>query len=311
MFIRPKDYISIDDKLFFAVVSEYQEDDRALCWLRYVKDDNVLKKLDTRKAGDVIKESYPELLFHSHYADIDLHGIPYDLIGKVHRPDQTVVRLLDLECPDAIQEDAINIIKLLLESGIKQEVIGITGSLMLDTHNSKSDIDMIIYGRERFFKVRDLIQQFLNSGDLESLDDSFWHDAYQRRKCSLSFDEYKSHEIRKFNKCVSGKTKVDISMIPENIERVNENGPYIKKGREIILSVVKEDAYAYDFPARYYIEHETISEVVSYTATYIGQALKGEMIEAAGYIEQGTDGKKRLLVGSSREAVGEYIRVIE
>ena len=70
------------------------------------------------------------------------------------------------------------------------------------------------------------------------------------------------------------------------------------------------DTYAFDFPARYFIHHETIDEIVSYTATYVGQVQKGERVEAVGYIEQGSDGKKRLLVGTSREAVGEYIRIL-
>lgn len=311
MFIRPKDYISVNDKLFFAVVSEYQEDDRALCWLRYVKDENGMQKLATEQAGQLINASYPEFIFHSDYADSDLHGIPLESIDKIHRPDQTVVRLLSITSPDNIQKDAVNIIKLLLDAGIKQETMGITGSLMLNTHNEQSDIDMIIYGRERFFKVRELIQKFLKTGELKSLDESFWQDAYQRRDCALSFDEYQSHELKKFNKCISGKTKVDISMIPEIYERVHENGPYKKTGRDRIVSVVDEDTYAYDFPARYFIEHDTINEVVSYTATYTGQARKGETIEAAGYLEQGSDGKYRLLIGSSREAAGEYIRVVE
>ncbi len=311
MFIRPKDYISVNNELFFAVVSEYQEDDRALTWLRYVKDENGMQKLNTEQAGQLIRESYPEFLFHSQYADIGLHGVPLDSIEKVHRPDQTVVRLLETVSPDNKQQDAVKIINLFLDAGIQQEYIGITGSLMLGIHNEQSDIDMIVYGRERFFEVRKLIQQFLKTGELQSLDKSFWLDAYQRRDCALNFDEYKSHELRKFNKCISGKTKIDVSMIPEIYERVQENGPYKKIGQDKILSVVTEDTYAYDFPARYLIEHDTINEVVSYTATYMGQARKGEKIEAAGYIEQGSDGNNRLLVGTSREATGEYIRVVK
>ncbi len=311
MFIRPKDYISVNNKLFFAVVSEYQEDDRALCWLRYVKDKNGMQKLESKQAGQLIRESYPEFLFHSQYADIDLHGISLESIDRVHRPDQAVVRLLESVSPDSTQQDAIKLIKLLLDAGIKIETIGITGSLMLDTHNEHSDIDMIVYGRKRFFEVRKLVQQFLKTGELKSLDESFWQSAYQRRDCALSYGEYQSHELRKFNKCISGETKVDISMIPEIYERVQENGPYKKMGQDKISSVVTDDAYAYDFPARYLIEHDTINEVVSYTATYTGQALKGDKIEAAGYIEQGSDGNNRLLVGTSREAAGEYIRVIE
>lgn len=311
MFIRPKDYISIDDKLFFAVVSEYQEEDRALTFLRYIKDGSGMHKLGTEKANKLVIESYPDLIFHSCYADIQLHGIPLDLIKQLFRPEQTVVRLMNINSPDNKQQDAINLIKLLLDAGMQQEFIGITGSLMLDTYNEQSDIDMVVYGRERFFQVRQYIQKYLESGKLKSLDQSLWKDAWQRRGCEISFEDYCLHEKRKFNKCVSGKTKVDISMILDTYERLQENGPYKKIGQDKIVSVVTEDSYAYDFPARYIIDHDIINEVVSYTATYIGQARRGEKIEAAGYVEQGSDGKKRLLVGTSREAKNEYIKVKE
>ena len=131
------------------------------------------------------------------------------------------------------------------------------------------------------------------------------------RTFHISTKKYKKHELRKFNKCISGNTKVDISMIPENIERVEEHGPYKKTGQDKIESIVIDDTYSYDFPARYIIDHESINEIVSYTATYTGQAENGENVEAAGYVEQGSDGNKRILVGSSREAVGEYIRVLK
>lgn len=311
MFIRPKDYIAIDDKLFFAVVSEYNEDDRALTFLRYIKDDIGIHKLDTGQASILIRESYPELLFHSHYADIELHGIPLASIKQIYRPEHTIVRLLNMKSPDNKQQDAINIINLLLDAGCQQDYMGITGSLMLNTHNEQSDIDIIIYSRERFFNARNHIQQYLESGQLEALSQTMWLDSYRRRDCTLSFEDYHSHELRKFNKCISGTSKVDISMIPEPYERFQENGPYKKTSEDKIVSIVTEDAYAYDYPARYLIDHDTINEVVSYTATYTGQARKGEKIEAVGYIEQGCDGKNRLLVGTSREAAGEYIRVVD
>ena len=50
--------------------------------------------------------------------------------------------------------------------------------------------------------------------------------------------------------------------------------------------------------------------MVSFTATYIGQAKTGELIEARGKIEQNQHGVIRLVVGSSREAKDEYIKVL-
>lgn len=310
MIIRPKDYIVVDEKYYFAVVSEYQEDERALTWLRYVDNEKGMQKLNSGEAGLVIKAVFPEFLFHSPYADIDLHGIPFDFIHQIYRPENTTINLLDNTTPDRVQTDAINLIKLLINAGIGQKYLGVTGSLMLNTQNDNSDIDMVVYGRKNFFKVRTIVKVLMESGQLKYLDKAFWKDAYQRRGCSISFDEYQWHESRKFNKCISGKTKVDISMIPDEKERVKESGPFKKCGHEKVEAIIIDDTYSFDFPARYIIEHEYINEIVSYTATYTGQAEKGEKVKAAGYVEQGSDGLKRLLVGSSREATGEYIRVI-
>ena len=181
---------------------------------------------------------------------------------------------------------------------------------MLGAHNECSDIDIVIYGREAFLKIRRQIKNSLAIGELNSLNQIMWQDAYERRNCALSFDDFYFHEIRKFNKFMFGNSKVDISAIPNEVEKYEESGPYKKVGKDKILSMVTNDKYAYDFPARYSIKHDSIKEVISYTATYTGQAEKGEKIEAAGFIEEDKDGVRRLLVGTSREAEEEYIRLV-
>lgn len=311
MHLRPKDFIVVDDHLFFAVVSDIQEDDRALTFLRYIKDAQGIRKLGTEQAQQYIQETYPEFQFHSQYADIELHGIPFTSIDQIICPEQAVTRLLELDNPDAKQADAIYITRFFIDAGINKEHLGITGSIMLNTHNMDSDIDMVIYGREPFFKARNSIKHYIDSGELKALDEIMWQDAYQRRDCSLSFEEYCKHEKRKFNKCLSGSSKVDINMIPASNEQIIEVGRFKKTGMEKIIANVIDDTFAYDFPARFYIDHENIEEVIVYTATYVGQAERGEKIEAAGYLEQDQNGKKRLVVGTSREATGEYIRVVE
>ena len=310
MQLRPKDYVVIDDHLFFAVVSDRQEDGHALTFLRYIKDAQGIHKLNTEQAYQFIQGTYPELLFHSQYADIELHGIPVTSIENVIRPEQTVTKLLELVDPDDKQADALNMVRLIMSAGIRKEFLGITGSIMLNNHRANSDIDMLIYGRESFFKARNSIKHFIESGVLEELDDAMWEDTWQRRDCSLSFAEYCKHEKKKLNKCISGNSKVDISMIPSINEQLVENGPYKKLGLEKIKANIIDATFAFDFPARFYIDHDDIEEIVVYTATYTGQAESGETIEAVGYLEQGQDGKKRLVVGTSREAPGEYIRVI-
>jgi predicted nucleotidyltransferase len=67
---------------------------------------------------------------------------------------------------------------------------------------------------------------------------------------------------------------------------------------------------AFTYPAEYKVDDEKIDAVVSFTATYVGQAWEGELIEAAGILEQSELGGFRLVVGGSREAYGEYIKVL-
>lgn len=64
---------------------------------------------------------------------------------------------------------------------------------------------------------------------------------------------------------------------------------------------------AFDNPAVYEIDHPIVSKILCYTHTYTGQALTGEMIEARGMMEEIGD-HRRLVVGTSREPVGEWMR---
>ena len=66
----------------------------------------------------------------------------------------------------------------------------------------------------------------------------------------------------------------------------------------------------YHYPAIFKIDHEQFEAIVSFTATYTGQAVKGETVEVSGIVEQTQLGVKRIVIGSSREAHGEYIKVI-
>lgn len=311
MLLRPKDYISSRPGLFFAVVSDGIEKHRALTFLRYIKDNDGLKKLTTDEADKLIKTRYPEFLFHSHAADIELHGIPLEKIHRLYRPEETVTKLLSVDDADPKQQQAVNIARLFIDSGVKQDCIGITGSIMLGAHNEQSDIDIVLYGRDNFFKARSVIKDKISTGELKPLHDSMWFKTWRRRDCALDYAAYLLHEKRKYNKCMSGSSKVDISMVPHRVERFSEQGTYKKIGKTTLTATVINDIYAYDFPARYIVDDGEIDEVVCFTSTYTGQAANDDVIEVSGVMERNERGDGRLIVGTSREAVGEYIKTIE
>ena len=153
------------------------------------------------------------------------------------------------------------------------------------------------------------LRHAIELGVLEELSDPMWHDAYARRSCSLSLDEYVWHERRKHNKFACAGTKVDISCI--DAEPGWMKAPRAKLCRDVIRGTVLDDTYGFDYPARYPVAHAVVQEIVCYTPTYAGQARTGETVEAAGWVEQTDDGVRRLLVGTSREATGEYVKVVD
>ncbi len=77
-------------------------------------------------------------------------------------------------------------------------------------------------------------------------------------------------------------------------------------GRAVIEATVTDASLSFDNPAVYDVDHAEISRVLSFTHTYSGQALAGEVIEARGVVEQHGD-EQWLIVGTTREARGEYI----
>jgi predicted nucleotidyltransferase len=171
-----------------------------------------------------------------------------------------------------------------------------------------SDIDLVCYERGVFQHCRELLRELIAQNLLQNLNEQDWQEAYQRRDCALGFADYVWHELRKFNKALINGRKFDLSLInPCNSPSSNLQ----KCGSMILQAQVIDDVAAFDYPAEFKLNHPQISAVVSFTATYTGQAVNGEIVEASGLVEQNHEGFKRLVVGSSREADGEYIRVIQ
>jgi len=305
----PKDFIQTTEGLVFAVVDQGLEQGKVLCFLRYVRQGSSWRKLDTQKANQLLSEHYPQYLFYSQVKSAALHAVNVQSIVIHHQPKQRLQDLLTKKNPDIIEQDLLDLCRILLVQGIDLKDVGITGSLLIGAQNLSSDIDLVVYGREKFHQLRGLIKQLIQQGQLQQLAEQDWLESYQRRQCDLSYADYVWHEQRKYNKALISHRKFDLNLLELSSEA--ESSSYQKKGMGLIQATVLDAQYGFDYPARFLIEHEQVSEVVCYTATYTGQAEQGERIEVSGQWEISSTGQARILVGSSREAEGEYIKVLE
>ena len=296
--IRLRDFIEDLDGWIYAV-STYDNADSVGCVLRYVPD-STGERVDSsgrRYAKYDFEEAYALIARHKpRYVGL-LHRIPYGDINRVFKPE--------LEIPHIASKHP-RVQKLVDHFNLPEGAIGCTGSLLCGLENESSDIDLVVYG-EHWFVAQDLVHQGILKGIIEGLSPVMWRKVYEKRKPDIPFEQFVLHEERKWNRGQIEGTYFDIlyTRSYDNLAGVpGDKGSVI--GPMTIEAEVTNASLAFDNPALYIVDHESVSRVLSFTHTYSGQALEGEIIEARGICEQ--HGNERwLVVGTTREARGEYI----
>jgi len=306
----PKDFIQTQEGLIFAVVSYQAHAGKVGCFLRYIVEGNAWKKIDTEQANQLLQQFYPQYCYQSEQFDAAFHAVALDDIIKHHRPEDKLKQTLEKNATDQIERKLQKLLPILVQYGADIEALGLTGSMLIDQQGATSDIDLVVYGRDEFHKIREAVRLAVDDGLLQLLSPELMEDNFIRRAGELSFDEFAWHDNRKFNKAAIDGTKFDIGMVCLADELEHDNQQYQKQGVRQFLTKVVDDHRAFDFPATYLVDDEMTPEIVSFTHSYVGQAKVGEVIEVSGAVECDiATGKSRLIVGSTREAEGEYIKV--
>jgi hypothetical protein len=296
--VRLRDFIEDIDGWIYAV-STYDNSEKIGCVLRYVPD--------TR--GERVSPSgtrYKKYDFEDAYAFIERHKPQYsDLVQRI--PHQDVKRILKPELEIShIADNHPRVQKLLDLFRLPAGTIGCTGSLLCGLENETSDIDMVVYGKH-WFTAQEQVRQGILEGNIDELSPEMWHKVYEKRRPEITYDQFVLHELRKWNRGQIEGTYFDIlyTRSYDNLKSApTGKGKII--GWRVIEAKVTDALLAFDSPAVYEVEHESVSRVLSFTHTYSGQALAGETIEACGICEQHGD-ELWLVVGTTREARGEYI----
>jgi len=296
--IRLRDFVCDPDGWIYAV-STYDNDERVGCVLRYVPDENGervdpsgrrYKKYDFEDAFAFISEHKPQ------YAHL-VQRIPHSDVQQVLKPDQEIAR---------IARAHPRVKKLLALINLPAGTIGCTGSLLCQLENDASDIDMVVYGKD-WFVAQARVKRGIAEGIIEGLSPAMWRKVYDKRKPEIPYAVFVLHESRKWNRGQIDGTYFDILYT-----RSYDNLTSLPVGRGKVLrkmtieATVTDASLAFDSPAVYDVDHDTVTKVLSFTHTYSGQALAGEVIEACGVCEE-HGSECWLIVGTTREARGEYI----
>ncbi len=297
---RLRDFFITFDNWIFAV-ADYHHATGIRSMLRYVPDpkgDRIsngirYRKLDFDDAFAFLREERPNYIQ-------DLHVVPMKDVSRLYAPTDGLSRVRE-------KDPRVNkIATILADEGVPLSEMGITGSMLLGLHSQSSDIDFVVYG-PWWWKARDAMSRAKLDGRIQELDMPMWRRIYAKRKPEIGFDEFVLLEARKGNRGMIEGTYFDL-LFTRDWSQIGEAPP---KGRSLgkrkSISKVKNADFAFDSPAIFKLDHEEINEIFCYSHTYAGQALPGETIEASGIIEETGNGR-RLVVGTTREAKGEWIR---
>lgn len=298
---RLRDFLITKDEWIFAV-SDYFHSKGIRAILRYVPDEKgerefkgkKFKKYDFGPSFEFMKEHRPEWVQ-------DVHVVPESEVRQILHPSEVIPELVNSN--GRVRE----IVKVLDLAGIPRTSMGVTGSLLAGLQNESSDVDFVVYGPQ-WFRARDAITTAKKlKGPIEEVSEEMWQRIYRKRIPEISFDEFMLHESRKGNRGMVEGTYFDLLFVRE-WDQIKD--PLLRGKDTVKLKIeakVINAEFAFDSPAFYKVEHDEIDHVLSYTHTYAGQALPGETLEACGMVEE-VGNMKRLVVGTSREPKGEWIR---
>jgi predicted nucleotidyltransferase len=296
---RIRDFFETKAGWIFAV-SDYSHPEGLRSLLRYVPDPageriaggRRFRKLDFDQAFQYLLREKPEYVR-------DLHVVPESDVSRFYNPTEGL-RSVAVQDPKVMK-----IARILNQRGVPWEEMGITGSRLVGLQGPGSDIDFVVYG-PMWWRARDIVARAKVQGTIEDLDIETWKKIYSKRKPEISFEEFMVHEKRKGNRGMIEGTYFDL-LFTRDWNQIRPQAAGRPAGQSLIEARVVDAEFAFDSPAIFRLDHPEVKEIFCFTHTYAGQALPGERIEAKGVLEE-TDQGLRMVVGTTREARGEWIR---
>ncbi|MEM3700736.1 MAG: nucleotidyltransferase domain-containing protein [Candidatus Bathyarchaeia archaeon] len=229
------------------------------------------------------RKSFPCYVYFCPYREKEVISAPLSSIKKVYVPRECLRLLIKAKSKDTLQKMTLDFISLLSsESSVAIEDFGVHGSIALNMHSSKSDIDIVVYGSQNFRKLEKTIDKLVKTGALNYV---FKNRLYAARRYKGRYKNkiFMYNAVRK----------------PEEVNTKYGEFKYKPLNPVKFQCTVKDDSEAMFRPAIYKIENykpanpfselpkELIPKlVVSMIGCYRNVAKKGNAINVSGILER-------------------------
>ena len=104
-----------------------------------------------QKFVEALRKHFPHYLYCCPFRGKEVLSVSLDQIKKVYLPSECLQRIFNTENRDTLQNETVDLVSLLSkESKVDIKDFGIHGSVGLNMHSKHSDIDLVVYGSEKF-----------------------------------------------------------------------------------------------------------------------------------------------------------------
>jgi len=328
--LRDRDAIVTNEGLVFRVFGYSHPPNACVCDVEYAPEaifksnnpkafrnrgQHVFYKFYEDEGLKFIKNYYPQyFIFHGMLQEKVL-GVNISDIVEVKKPDEKLREIMKVEPNDELIAALLSVSQLAMQySKLSKKNFGVFGSLLHDFYHPKfSDLDFVIYGREKTQILRETLCKLYDDKS-SGLRNEFGTNEPVRGKHwrfqNFSPQEYVWHQQRKliyalFNDEKSGRIiKTEFEPVKEWKEASNEYDSEVRilrKGWVRMFARITDDQDALFIPSIYGVEPTNILcgakeaveviRVVSFMEEFRMQAWKDERVYVEGNLEEVTTSK--------------------
>ena len=322
---REGDFIETSDGLIFDVKGLLHPPDRVIAYLRYVPDTRgsrerrgtrYRKVYDLTARAKLLRARWPVYLYRDPVFNREVQAVPVDKVARHFVPSERFAEMQRAIELDPQERSAIDMAETLVkEAGIPASKVGVSGSILVGLHTTKSDIDLVLYGSGVAKKCFSRLQALLNThlqgfrpyekGDLRKL--------YLQRglRSSLTFEVFVRHERSKVLQGKFRETDYFIRCVKEEDEGEESYGDreYYPAGKATVCATISDDSDCIFTPSTYHLVRAKVTgqlraptQIVSFRGRFCEQAHTGEEIFARGTLERVVDKRSeayRLVIGEN------------
>ncbi|NHJ32319.1 MAG: hypothetical protein FK732_05620 [Asgard group archaeon] len=309
-------FIKSVDNLLFDVKGLSHPQDRIISFVRYVpvkflktnqKDSlkNYYKIYDLKERYEFLRENFPKYLYEDPMGRGLLQAVTKEDLLKIYNPVQRLQQITRAE-----KENLDSLEKLVRKFGnkimkicdINSRNLGVTGSIMVNLHSKKSDVDLVVYGKKDGLEVYQGMSSIFEKHDnISRYSESELKQLWKSRGQQEQIDFKSFFEIEKKKQLQGTINNIDfyirLVLLPDEYYEPYDETKIISLGECEIEATIKNDEYSIFTPSIYHLtdvllknveikESTTPDRIFSVRGRYCDLAKIGDRISAKGKLER-------------------------